>query len=102
MRGLRYEPQPDYNHWKQTFQMFAIRLAPPSDGSFDLASSSSSHMNTQQVQLAALQEWDLSANRSETEPPMVKGQYVLVQILPHLTIKGTPLGRSNDSVNKSC
>jgi hypothetical protein len=100
--GLKYEQQPDYDHWKQTFHVLLIRLGRPPDGCFNLTSSRSNHTYTQQVQLAASREQDLSANQTEADPPPVaKGQYVLVQILPRLTIEGTPSGRGNDSVDRS-
>jgi hypothetical protein len=99
--GLEYEQQPDYDHWKKMFHMLLIRLGPPPDGCYNLTSSISSHMNTQQVQMAASREHDISANQTEAESPVAKGQYVLVQILPHLTIEGTPSGRGNDSVDRS-
>jgi hypothetical protein len=60
--GLEYEQQPDYDHWKQMFHMLLIRLGPPPDGCYNLTSSISSHMNTQQVQMAASREHDISAN----------------------------------------
>jgi len=99
---LEYKQQPNYNHWKQTFHVLLIRLGHPPNGCFNLTSSRSSHTYTQQVQLAASQEQDLSANQTEADPPpVVKGQYVLVQILPCLIIEGTPSGRGNDSVDRS-
>jgi hypothetical protein len=98
--GLGYEQQPDYDHWKQTFQILLFRLPSSGDGGSDLVSSNSSDVNTEQTQLDASRGQDLLAHRT-TEPPVTKGQYVLVQILPHLTIEGTPEGRGNDSGDRS-
>jgi hypothetical protein len=94
-RGLAYEQEPDYKHWKHKFRVLFDKLQ-HSNVIFSLASAGTGGVINRIPEQAQLLN-ALPPRVTSNEPPCAKGHYVLVQLLPHLTIEG----RSDISLDKS-
>ncbi|TFK72321.1 kinase-like protein [Pluteus cervinus] len=84
VRGLRYDENPDYKHWRVVFlQLFHDLGFSSSDESFDGAFASRGGTTEQVITTAAA-----TSQKSAALPPVSMGDYVLVQIIPRLTLEG--------------
>ncbi|TFK72337.1 kinase-like protein [Pluteus cervinus] len=91
VRGLRYDEEPDYHYWKRVFLQLSRDLGfSPGEG-FDQGHTSRCEEITEATETASSIP-DATLGKSAVLPPVSKGDYVLVQITPHLAIEG----RDND------
>jgi hypothetical protein len=80
VRALDHEQQPDYEHWQRIFRTLSHRLRIPPDAVLSPVSNGN-HIPSQPFVKPT------SPEVTKETPPVAKGQYVLVQLLPHLTIE---------------
>ncbi|TFK72322.1 kinase-like protein [Pluteus cervinus] len=87
VRRLHYDEDPDYKYWKGVFLQLSRDLGFSSDEHFDkvLASGEKAEA-TGQASINPLV--DGTPEKSVARPPVSKGDYILVQVIPRLTIEG--------------
>ncbi|TFK72316.1 kinase-like protein [Pluteus cervinus] len=89
--GLRHDEEPDYHYWKTVFLQLSRDFGFSPGESFNGVLTSSCEAIAETTETASSIP-DATLGKSAVLPPVSKGDYVLVQITPHLTIEG----RDND------